>query len=405
MLEGDLVYSVISPVVGVLGAGMGLYVILKNPYLETARAFFLLMMLFLVAGLYDFFLMNSPNEVTATGIGRVVLALIVLIYGGMLYLSSLLPYERRTRWLSSHKIEFLVILAVAAVVPAAMVDQAVRTSYGWGIPDSPAMNVLLVIVLVLIFMALGMLFRTYRSSRSRSVKRQSVLLGAGIVFPLFHAFILVISDYFGVYSPPILSAGFLVTSVVFLYAILRHKLFIIEPVSEERKAGPGPREGKDRVEISKGGSYLIESKRPDPAYAVFTSEVGKGSKGLLISRTHPDTIKERYGLVKTPIVWLASQPGPDRVEPANLSILQHTISEFLKKGEDVIVMLDGLEYLISNNPIEKVLRLIYSIRDEVVLSDSKFIIPVDPDVLYPNHLALFERELEVVRSGGAGTEI
>ena len=54
-------------------------------------------------------------------------------------------------------------------------------------------------------------------------------------------------------------------------------------------------------------------------------------------------------------------------------------------------MLDGLEYLISNNPTERILKTVYAIKDEVIVSNSTLLVPIDPDVLDLAHLALFER--------------
>ncbi|MBM4237430.1 MAG: DUF835 domain-containing protein, partial [Euryarchaeota archaeon] len=198
--------------------------------------------------------------------------------------------------------------------------------------------------------------------------------------------------------------GFLVTVVAFTLAIVRYKLFIIVPVEES--ALTRLRKEEAEAEVAPATSHLVEEKTPDAAYGVFLEQIASGSKGLLITRTHPDAVKERHGLVETPIIWLASTPGPDRVDPSNLSILQHTVAEFLRKDENTVIMLDGIEYLISNNPMEKVLRTMYAIRDEVVVANSRLIVPLDPEVLDESKLALLEREFEITRAGeGAGTEI
>ncbi|MDD1767336.1 MAG: DUF835 domain-containing protein [Methanomassiliicoccales archaeon] len=404
VLEGYLIFTIISPIIGILGLLLGIYVYMRNPFLETTRTFFGIMVLFLLAGLLDFILMNAPGEAAAVAVGRILVVCVVLIFGGFLYLSSLLPFERRRNWFKAHRIEYVVILILLGMIPASSVE-VVSSVYGWGIPDTFPIFALVAIVLALTILALSVLYRVYRSATDVGVRTQCVLMSIGIVFPLAYSGLLVILDSLGAGNPPQLAPGFLLTSIVFLYAISKHKLFLVSPVAEVGRDRKG-RPDKPPSNIIGPGCYLIEMKRPDEAYRMFVGQVERGAKGLLISRTHPDAAKEKYGLVKTPIIWLASQPGPDRIEPANLSILQHTIIEFLRRGKDAVVMLDGLEYLISNNPVEKVLKTVYAIKDEIVISDSKFLVPVDPDVLDPAHLALFEREFEVLKtSGGAGTEI
>ncbi|MDH7509364.1 MAG: DUF835 domain-containing protein [Methanomassiliicoccales archaeon] len=123
----------------------------------------------------------------------------------------------------------------------------------------------------------------------------------------------------------------------------------------------------------------------------------KGSKGLLITRTYPDVIRERYGIIDTPVIWLASQPGPDKIDPTNLSIMQHLIGEFLRKSENAIVMIDGVEYIISNNPIDRVLTSLLSIRDDIIMMKSALVLPLDPDVLEERHLSILEREFEQLK--------
>jgi len=100
-------------------------------------------------------------------------------------------------------------------------------------------------------------------------------------------------------------------------------------------------------------------------------------------------------LVQTPIIWLANQPGPDRIEAIDLSILQHTVIEFARRTDKAIIMIDGLEYLISNNPMKDVLRLIYNIQDELVGTGNRLLLPLDPEAMDPIELAFFERECSV----------
>jgi hypothetical protein len=62
-----------------------------------------------------------------------------------------------------------------------------------------------------------------------------------------------------------------------------------------------------------------------------------------------------------------------------------------------VVAIDGLEYLISNNGPGKVLRLLYGLRDEILISQSRMLVTLDPDVLDFKDLAFFERDFQVIR--------
>jgi hypothetical protein len=226
------------------------------------------------------------------------------------------------------------------------------------------------------------------------IRKLVSVVSLGVMLPV----IFVIFEFglraIGILVPHLPAIGLLMTGMLFSVAVLRLKLFIIEPVKEDKlEAQPGRDMG---IKLVSGHCDLIKSKRADLSYRMFVAEVAAGNKGLLITRVHPDQVRERYGLVKTPILWLSGQPGPDRVDPASLSILQHTIVDFLQNGSTSVILLDGLEYLISENQVDKVLRLVYTVHDAVVISGSKFIVPVDPDILEMKDLALFEREFVVI---------
>lgn len=59
-------------------------------------------------------------------------------------------------------------------------------------------------------------------------------------------------------------------------------------------------------------------------------------------------------------------------------------------------MLEGIEYLMVNNPMGKVLKFIYALRDEAAAGNVKVLIPVDPITMDIRDLALLERECEVL---------
>ncbi len=151
-----------------------------------------------------------------------------------------------------------------------------------------------------------------------------------------------------------------------------------------------------RTQLRPGQGYLFEAKRSDRAYEVFLDALREGKEGLVISREHPDIVRQKYSLAKTPIVWLTSHPGSERVDPTNLSILQHTVNEFLKRSKEAVILLDGVEYLMLNNRMEKVLQVVLTLKDEVAISEGILLLPVDPETFETRALALLERDFEIV---------
>jgi two-component system cell cycle response regulator len=131
-----------------------------------------------------------------------------------------------------------------------------------------------------------------------------------------------------------------------------------------------------------------------------TGDPPKKAVGLAVSRQHPDLIRQKYGLEKTPIYWLATRAGEDVISPTNLGILTHTLIQFVEENPSGVILLDGLEYLISNNDFNKVLRVIDQVNDHISQSRSVMIIPVDPRAFDQKELALLERNMEKISSKG-----
>jgi len=151
-----------------------------------------------------------------------------------------------------------------------------------------------------------------------------------------------------------------------------------------------------------GRTYVVEESPSDISFDAFVNIVStstNGSKktfGLVVSRQHPDLIKQKYGLEATPIYWLATRTGDEVVSPTNLSILTHMLIKFVEENPSGVMLLDGLEYLVSNNDFNKVLRVIDQVSDHISQSKAVLVIPVDPRAFTPKELALLERNVEKI---------
>lgn len=407
MLEGQHIYSLISPITGSFAFMIGVYVMTKNPFLPASRFFAFLMSLFLVAGFLDFLFMTVEDEATAKILARLVIFILVIIYGGFLYISSFLISGSRWRRIFYPSYRFIILLLIFASIPAMLVSELLMTDMGWSIPDSPAEYSLIIILAGYASAALIILADVYKHSKDSKLRTQVILLATGIASPLLWALCLAVMELFDSDLPSILSPGFLIASLFFMICVVRQKLFVISPERERGALIQIANEPAQSIyeKLSPPVCLVIESKNSSIAYGAFIDQISKGRKGILVTRYHPELISQKYGIHNTPIIWLAAQPGADRIDPSNLSVLQHTIVEFLRKGENAVVMIDGVEYLVSNNTPEKVLRVLLSIKDEVITAKSILIIPIDPETIETRYLSILEKEFECTRLYGAGTEI
>jgi len=169
---------------------------------------------------------------------------------------------------------------------------------------------------------------------------------------------------------------------------------------------PQPLDGEDEVlptlepmaepkyNIGSGYSYLVLNDDPQVSYDLFNDLLGQGHSGMCVTRTFPTKVMNQYD-VKAPILWLTKEQGEGTLVPHNLAKLNFLIEEFIKKEDRAVVLLDGLEYLITHNNYDPILRFLQIMNDKVAIADSILIMPVNPGTLDEKHIKLLEREFEV----------
>jgi len=169
--------------------------------------------------------------------------------------------------------------------------------------------------------------------------------------------------------------------------------------------GEAPREGILSVEdaersLTPGRSYLVEEDRPDGAFRLFQRAFERGKAGLVITRTNPKRIRERFTLEADRVLWLTDRESKEAPTiPPALERIVYEIEDFMSKKPGAAVLLDGLEYLVSNNSFEAVLKFARRLVDTMSESQSVFLMSLGPATLREQELKMLEREMDVVRFG------
>jgi isoleucyl-tRNA synthetase len=163
-----------------------------------------------------------------------------------------------------------------------------------------------------------------------------------------------------------------------------------------------PASEEDDVQLLKdSSSYLVLEATPEEAHRLFQLAQATGKRGLVITRTFPQKVRERLGGAETLILWLSNVgKEEDTVRPKDLEKLSLAVEQFLARERGVI-LLDAIEYLVTNNNFITVLRLIQSIRDQVAINNGVFLISVNPSALDPHQLTLLQKEVDQVIPGPA----
>ncbi len=148
--------------------------------------------------------------------------------------------------------------------------------------------------------------------------------------------------------------------------------------------------------IEDGFIYLVKEKRPCVAFAMYNEAIEQGAKGMLVVREHPDRLKEVIQFQADKILWLTRRAGRDHVDPTELSLVTLLITKFAETHNKAVVMIEGLEYMITQNDFETVLRFVNHLHDFVLAHDCSIVLVIDPRVLNIRELALMERSAKVV---------
>ena len=156
---------------------------------------------------------------------------------------------------------------------------------------------------------------------------------------------------------------------------------------------------KEERPVEGSKDYLVKGAMPNKSMKIFIDLVTHGVDGLCISRTHPQKIRDKYALRKIPVIWLSrSSEYKGHIEPSDLVELSQTLKEFIGKSKNSVVLLDGIEYLITQNNFDEILRFIQSLNDTFAISTSRLIVPIDPSTIDEKQIHLLEREMNEITS-------
>ncbi|NJE09036.1 DUF835 domain-containing protein [Thermococcus sp. M39] len=119
--------------------------------------------------------------------------------------------------------------------------------------------------------------------------------------------------------------------------------------------------------------------------------------GLVISRNPPEIVRKALGLRETPILWLTKVERKDTVYPTNLPYLMQTLVNFMKKeGKPKVILLEGLEYLTTENGFKSIFKFLTTLKDYALVNNSIIIIPIESKAYDDRDIHLLLREFKVI---------
>jgi hypothetical protein len=179
-------------------------------------------------------------------------------------------------------------------------------------------------------------------------------------------------------------------------------------------------------------AYLVEEPKPDFAFKMFTdtlrgrcnecenddsfscesidcsacglpcpcrdcTKYKSRPQGLIVTRAFPNDVRNKYLIQTTPILWLSTVQGTQNMDPAKLALLTDYITNFMESSQNGVVLVDGIEYLVTSNDFQKVQKAIDRWTEVAMTSKCRLILSVDAKAFDVKELATMERDRETVR--------
>jgi len=101
-------------------------------------------------------------------------------------------------------------------------------------------------------------------------------------------------------------------------------------------------------------------------------------------------------MAKMTTYWLSQREGEGNIPPERLDLVKQAISQYLARSYHGVAILDGLEYLNMHNDFKAINMMFEELNDQVMETRSMLLIPLDPRLLEPLHLARLRRFAELV---------
>jgi len=154
---------------------------------------------------------------------------------------------------------------------------------------------------------------------------------------------------------------------------------------------------KPTYALDRGITYVVLERDASQAFEIFKDLVTHGAQGLCITRRAPKSVMAEYGLERTPVFWLSRvATEKNAVRPSPPENVAMAIERFIEVSEHPVVLLDGLEYLVSHNDFGSVLALLHDLNESVAIHESVLLVPIDPSAFNEREVALIRREVRLL---------
>ena len=396
MVEASQWYSLISVGSSSLALLAAAYVVRKIPNRRAGDTFVLAMVFFVLAGTFAYLLRTSTLDYYGTNSGPLAIArlfyffhMLAVGFTASFIGQYFLGFELMRRRLVNLFLQVSLLIVAIGVTTQVTTLEDEYGGIGVVVEDAWARGSLALFATLFMSTALAVLVRTLIRNKDPTVRKQAILMTAGVVIhgtgAESYAYLRIFAD---MYPPPYLTITAFTMAALFAVAVLRYRMFVVSPQKEEPVGVPR------RFDLKAGHAYAIRERRPRLAFLAVGEAVRLGSLGLVITRRTPTEVRDDYDLPATPILWLTSVVGQNRVPPTNPELLERLVRDFVASQPKAVVLLEGIEYLSNYLEAARVVRLVNTMRDLVTAGDGVLLASADPTALDEATAGVLDREFE-----------
>ncbi|MBU1158694.1 MAG: DUF835 domain-containing protein [Candidatus Thermoplasmatota archaeon] len=422
---------------GAICLGAGMLGWMKNPQSKAATVFMLAMIFVFVSMTTSslFTLIDSDRKDTADSIAKTSLIALLLAQTFLWEIGIVFPVERTIRIKPPN---FAGGVMIAGVIIAIALGLLATVDYSHGdtvILDPTGLRIKVAYTATMVILATA--FVLHSRDRESEAQQQSgirYLLGlwifaiSGIPYAIDVLSNSSIDFVHSTLAPVTLVAGTALSGLIFAFSIARGQMVMrTAPVQEAMLSS-----SKASFKLLHRHVYLIEEEKPNFTFNMFAdilkrrcfdcenddsfpcesiecstcklpcpcrecSKYRNRTQGLIITRQFPNDVRSGHFIQTTPIIWLSTVAGNDNMDPAKMSLLTDLLTNFMEKSSNGVVLMDGIEYLVTSNDFARMLKAVDRWTETAMTSESRLLISVDPRAFSDRELALLEKNKVVIK--------
>ncbi len=389
-------YMMLSLIAILSNLYLGGYVLSLNIKSRVNRVFSLLMLLFALFAFGSFALLLSADEEAMLFWYKITVLAMVFVPAAFVHFALVFPIESSSVFARGKYVFALYIpsFIFGGLLNTELFIQKVYSGH-WGFYSRISLAFYFYVIYVALFVVYGFyaLLRAYNeSTRLRRKQAKWAIIGAVTVVIVSLTSDLISLSWNVIYVPPMISWTVTIMAALVAYSIVRHKLFIVEPSAEESV------ESEQKYLLKPGCGYSVKEEELDKSYEIFYDQITHDRSGLSITKLPPEKVRERYRIIKTPIVWLTFKDVENTISPKDVEEIKSAVSDFVGITEKPVILLDCFDQIMLANGFEKSMSMLREIKDLCGKNNANLLVSINPEMFEEKQLSAIEKESAGVKA-------